>query len=254
METLDAVFAELADDADVGVYAELAPLYRRLYTARGRIDGQAGAVDSAAPRGASDVVEIGAGTGDLIARLAGRYDRVVGVDPSPQMVTLAREVAGGRVCLGTADSVAESAADLVVMLGAVLGHIRPDAAGRATLARIAESLAPGGRLVCSVHNRADLSAHDDRELTTDAEGYRIGQRDSRRPQGDGTFEWRTEYALTRLATGETRRAASTVRLRALTRSELRTWLEDAGLSVRAIRPRRYVEGEDGRALVAVAER
>lgn len=253
MDALDTVFAELAD-GDVGVYAELAPLYRRLYTARGRIAGQLEAVESAAPRGTTDVVEIGAGTGDLLARLADRYDRVVGVDPSPHMAALARDVAGARVCLGTADSVAEGAADLVVMLGAVLGHIRPDAAGRATLKRVAESLTSGGRLVCSVHNRADISPHDDRELTTDAEGYRIKQRDSRRPRGDGTFEWRTEYTLTRRATGETRRATSTVRLRALSRSELRSWLEDAGLSVRTVRPRRYVDGEDGRALVAVAER
>jgi SAM-dependent methyltransferase len=46
------------------------------------------------PRGAS-VLDLGCGTGQLTVPLAGRYARVIGADPSPDMLALARSRAGG---------------------------------------------------------------------------------------------------------------------------------------------------------------
>jgi SAM-dependent methyltransferase len=40
------------------------------------------------------VLDLGCGTGQLTVPLAGRYDRVVGADPSPDMLALARSAAG----------------------------------------------------------------------------------------------------------------------------------------------------------------
>jgi SAM-dependent methyltransferase len=45
------------------------------------------------PREAS-VLDLGCGTGQLTVPLAGRYDRVVGADPSPDMLALARSRSG----------------------------------------------------------------------------------------------------------------------------------------------------------------
>lgn len=45
------------------------------------------------PREAS-VLDLGCGTGQLTVPLAGRYDRVAGADPSPDMLALARSAAG----------------------------------------------------------------------------------------------------------------------------------------------------------------
>ena len=46
------------------------------------------------PRDAS-VLDLGCGTGQLTVPLAGRYARVIGADPSPDMLALARSRAGG---------------------------------------------------------------------------------------------------------------------------------------------------------------
>jgi SAM-dependent methyltransferase len=46
------------------------------------------------PRAAT-VLDLGCGTGQLTIPLAGRYDRVVGADPSPDMLALARSTAAG---------------------------------------------------------------------------------------------------------------------------------------------------------------
>jgi SAM-dependent methyltransferase len=46
------------------------------------------------PRNAS-VLDLGCGTGQLTVPLAGRYDRVIGADPSPDMLALARSRSSG---------------------------------------------------------------------------------------------------------------------------------------------------------------
>src|ERR671930_1066202 len=70
------------------------------------------------PRGGT-CVEVGCGTGRMTRHLAERFDRVVAVDVSPEMLALARRVTMPNVELAlvsgsTLDAVADAVADAVV--------------------------------------------------------------------------------------------------------------------------------------------
>jgi SAM-dependent methyltransferase len=258
--TLAETFARLSAGsvASDAVYATLAPVYRALYAARGRIDGQERLVREYAPADATHVLELGCGTGDLAARLARSFD-VVATDPSPQMCRLARtrtRETDADVVLGTAHAFAPESVDVVAALGAVVGHIRPDAAAAETLERVYETLRPGGHLVCSVHDRRALVDPRERELSVETDRFEITQRDRQEPTTGGEFVWRVEYELARQTTGERVTTDQQVRIRAYGPAEFETLLADAGFAVEFVRPRTFVDGdgEDGRALVAVARR
>jgi SAM-dependent methyltransferase len=253
METLEDVFERLGDGTtEHDIYTTLAPLYRVMYVARGRIEGQLAAVEAAAPPGASTVLEVGCGTGHLLGELETAFDRAVGVDPSPAMARLAAEQCR-YVCRGDARAFRPESVDVAILLGAVLGHIRPDTAGRATLSHVHRTLRPGGRVVCSVHRRLDEPRS--RRLTRSVDGYTITQRDEQRPSDDGTFEWAVRFELTDETTGETRRVATSTRIRAFGTEELERWFREAGFVDINSRPRRYVSGpgEEDRAFVLVGE-
>lgn len=253
--SLEAVFDRLgdSDSDDAGIYTTLAPLYRVMYAARGRIEGQLALAEEYAPPDTTTVIELGCGTGHLLGALGQRYPRVVGADPSPAMCRLAAR--HGPVCRADARAFAPERADLVVLVGAVLGHIRPDAAGRAALGHVRETLRPGGRVVCSVHDRRELDGPRERSLTRSVDGYEITQRDEQRPGANGEFDWRVTFTMTSPA-GERRQASTTTTLRAFGPAELERWFTEAGLDVIETRPRTYVdgEGEDGRAFVTAGER
>lgn len=253
--TLDAVFSRLDDDAetDAELYTTLAPLYRAMYVARGRIDGQLAAVDAATPPDATTVLELGCGTGHLLDRLTPRFRTVVGADVSPTMARLASERAP-YVCQADARGIATDSVDVAALLGAVLGHIRPDTAARETVSSLYRVLRPGGRVVCSVHRH--LTDARSRELTRSVDGYEITQHDEQRPIGDtDTFEWAVGFEMTDEATGETRSASVTTMLRAFTPAELIQWFEDAGFTAVSTRPRNYVDGpgETDRAFLLTGE-
>ena len=154
MRTLDAVFTKLgeprATPTDEQLYTTLAPLYRVLYVARNRIEGQLATVERVAPPDTTTVLELGCWTGHLLAELESSFGTAVGADPSPEMAHIARERAA-HVCQADAHAFATDSADVAVLLGAVLGHIRPDSAGQAAVAELRRTLRPGGRVVCSVH-------------------------------------------------------------------------------------------------------
>jgi SAM-dependent methyltransferase len=88
------------------------------------------------------VIDLGCGKGELLRRLAGRYEiRGVGVDSSPVLLDEARRRAPAGVTFVVADLTAfETGApfDLAASLGASVGGFR------ATLARLAGHLRPGG--------------------------------------------------------------------------------------------------------------
>jgi SAM-dependent methyltransferase len=253
--SLDQVFARLADrDGDAaGIYTTLAPLYRAMYAARGRVEGQLATVREFAPAATRTVLELGCGTGDLLGALGARYDRAVGVDPSPAMCRFAAR--HGPVCRADARGFTPRSADLVVLVGAVLGHVRPDDEARAALEHVRETLRPGGRVVCSVHDRRGLDGPRERSLTRTVEGYEITQTDEQRPTAGSEFEWRVTFTVT-APSGEQRQVATTTTLRAFDPAELKRWFADAGLDVIETRPRTYVDGdgEDGRAFVIAGER
>lgn len=256
--TVAETFSRLADDGDggrdseMGMYTTLAPLYRAMYDARGRIEGQLATVTEYAPAGTTTVLELGCGTGALLDELGTVYSRAVGADRSPEMCRLAAR--NGPVVRGDASGFAAERIDLVVVVGAVLGHVRPDAAARTVLADVREVLRPGGRVVCSVHDSRGLDGPRERSLTRTVDGYEIRQTDRQQPTGGGEFEWRVSFVMT-APSGETRRVTTTTTLRAFTPDELVGWFGDVGLDIVETRPRTYVDGdgEDGRAFVLVGE-
>ena len=115
-------------------------------------------VEVAAPSSAETVLIVGPGPGVGLASAAGRAARVVGVDPSADMLELCRlrcaeAIAENRVDLleGTAERTgqADGSADVVLSVNNVA--LWPDrATGFAELFRV---LRPGGRLVLSSHEK-----------------------------------------------------------------------------------------------------
>jgi len=96
-------------------------------------------------------VEIGCGLGRICAALAESFDRVVGFDISPEMVTRARElVADARVEFRQSDGlslpgIADGSVDLVVTF-TVFQHAPRRSVIRANLHEVARVLRPGGVL------------------------------------------------------------------------------------------------------------
>ena len=112
-------------------------------------------VSLAAELDATTVVDVGCGTGRLATLLAGRDRRVIGVDPSPAMLDVARRREGsGEVewVLGDASAIGTPDADLVVMTGNIALAIVDDDAWDAALQQIGSALRPGGYLVFSSMN------------------------------------------------------------------------------------------------------
>lgn len=176
IDALAEIFANLAevdghgqvhgkgDGEGVGMYTTLAPLYRAMYVARGRIGGQLQTVTEYAPTDTTTVLELGCGAGALLDELGQVYDRAVGADRSREMCRLAARC--GPVVRGDASGFASERLDLVVVVGAVLGHIRPDDAARAALAEVSATLRPGGRVVCTVHDRRGLDGPREQSTAT----------------------------------------------------------------------------------------
>jgi SAM-dependent methyltransferase len=112
---------------------------------------------------AATVLEVGCGAGLLAVELARRGLDVEATDPVEAMIDLARQTASregiaGRVRFSLGDVHALGFGDetfqLVVGLGVLPWIDRPEAA----LAEIARVLAPGGRVIVSINNRAPLHA------------------------------------------------------------------------------------------------
>jgi ubiquinone/menaquinone biosynthesis C-methylase UbiE len=112
---------------------------------------------------AAPVLEVGCGTGLLAVELARRGLDVEATDPVEMMLergrqTASREGMTGRVRFSLGDvhalGFADGTFEFVVGLGVLPWIDRPEAA----LAEIARVLAPGGRLIVSINNRAPLHA------------------------------------------------------------------------------------------------
>jgi ArsR family transcriptional regulator len=101
--------------------------------------------------GAATVVDLGTGTGALLARLAGRDRRVIGVDASAEMLELARErvqaqgPAQADLRLGTLEHLPLGDAEADAMVAHMVLHHVADPPG--VLREIHRGLAAGGRLL-----------------------------------------------------------------------------------------------------------
>ena len=112
-------------------------------------------VELAARLDAQVVADIGAGTGLLGSLLAGRGHQVIGVEPQPVMLEVARQQPyADRVTWlhGTAADLPDSLADLVVMTGHVAQYFLDDAAWLEVLRHIKRVLRPAGHVAFEVRN------------------------------------------------------------------------------------------------------
>jgi SAM-dependent methyltransferase len=103
----------------------------------------------AAEWAASDVVDLGCGTGVLAVELARAGCSVVGVDPAAAMIDAARRRPGGDLVTwmqGTAADLPAAGADLIVMTGHVAQYFVDEQHWASTLRDIHRALRPAGRV------------------------------------------------------------------------------------------------------------
>jgi len=111
---------------------------------RGRPSYPPEAIDWLLPRGARQVLDLGAGTGKLTARLVERGLEVVAVDPIPEMLeVLHTSLPETRALLGTAEDIPLQDNSVDAVLVAQAWHwVDPERA----IPEVARVLRPGGRL------------------------------------------------------------------------------------------------------------
>ena len=98
---------------------------------------------------AETVIELGCGTGIITIELASRGYQMIGIDPSPVMLEVARQKPGAdgvRWVQGDAGQLGTPGADLAIMSGHVAQFILKDADWLEALDGVKEALRPGGYL------------------------------------------------------------------------------------------------------------
>ena len=181
-------------DAVLREYARLAPGYDRRWSSYIQA-GVRGTLARLGARPAGAVLDVGCGTGALLAALAQSEPplgvRLAGLDPSPEMLAVARSKLAPAVELrvGWAEEIPYGDATFDVVVSCSVFHYlrRPMAA----LAEMARVLAPGGRLVITdwcddylachicdyvlrLFNRAYYRAYRERECRVLLEALGIG--------------------------------------------------------------------------------
>ena len=131
------------------------------------------------------VVDLGCGTGRFAVLLASSGHRVVGLDPAPRMLDLARRRPGGdavRWIEGDATILLDGAkVDVVVMTGHAFQCLLSDEAVSATLSAIRSALVEGGCFMFESRNPLDLpwrrwTPEASLHSTTDDEGNTVSAR------------------------------------------------------------------------------
>jgi SAM-dependent methyltransferase len=134
------------------------------------------------PGGHGLAVEIGCGLGRICLALAGRFDRVVGFDISPEMVRRGRElISDPRVELRESDGsslagIEDASADLVLSF-TVFQHIPSVPVIAGYIEEAGRVLAPGGVLAFQWNNQAGERTWPLRR-TLRAAGQRLGRGDA----------------------------------------------------------------------------
>lgn len=117
-------------------------------------------VQLAAELDAHIIIDLGCGTGQLTRELVSNSRTVIGVDPAPAMLAVARRQQGAERVQwveGTSNALGTPAADLVVMTGNVAQVFLDDTEWAATLRDIHAALRPAGHLAFESRNPADQS-------------------------------------------------------------------------------------------------
>lgn len=145
MHDTGSLYGEFSDPRLVAIYDTVCPIaeYEQFY------------LDLAWKLSATTIIDLGCGSGLLTCALASRGHRMIGVEPAPAMLDLARRkpradlvhwIHGGAASLG------EFAADLAIMTGHVAQFFIEDADWHAALVAIHRALRPGGQLAFESRN------------------------------------------------------------------------------------------------------
>ncbi len=202
---LAAVRADRADAAGryFDAHAEQWDAIRSLHVAESEVEAAMTALLGAEPIGR--LVDIGTGTGRMIALFGHGADNALGIDRSPQMLRLARarlaDAGLDAVDLRQADMYAlplgDGSADTVILHQLLHFAQMPELA----IAEAARLLAPEGRLLI-----ADFAPHDREELRAEQAHARLGFAD------DQIRHWYEEAGLDTVAIEELKGGALTVKL------------------------------------------
>ena len=193
--------------------------------------------DLAARLGARTIVDLGCGTGLLTRELARRGYTMIGIDPSSEMLAVARRGAHGdrvRWILGDANLAAGTDADLALMSGHVAQFFVTDEAWSAALTSLHGALRPGGTIAFESRN-PDAREWDrwTRARAWTANDPTAGPIETWSEVvdiTDGIVSYENHYLFA--ATGAD--LVSSARLRFRTLAELTASLADAGFSIERV--------------------
>lgn len=105
--------------------------------------------------GASSILDVGCGTGQITCALSERGYAVTGVDPAAPMLDVARGRPGGELVRwieGDASAYQGEPVDLAIMTAHVAQVIHDDAIWHATLEAVGRAIRPGGHLAFESRN------------------------------------------------------------------------------------------------------
>jgi len=213
----------------------------------------------AAELGATSIVDLGCGTGLITRELARQGYQLIGVDPAPAMVDVARRspygdrvhwVDGDASQLGTPD------ADLATMTGHVAQFFLTDEKWHATLTALGAALRPGGSLAFESRNPGGREwegwTPEARRSVDDPAAGRVEMWSEVHDARDGIVSYTIHYAF--VASGE--EVVSPIKLRFRSEEELTESLRDAGFTVERVYGDwdRRPAGPTSRELIVVAAR
>lgn len=191
----------------------------------------------AAQLGAASIVDLGCGTGLITCELARQGYRLIGIDPSPRMLEIARRRScGDRVQWidGDASRIGTPNADLAFMSGHVVQFFLTEESWSATLSALRGALRPGGHLAFESRNPGAREWESwTREAAWSANDPTVGRIETWcdvQDVRDGIVSCTGHYLFA--ATGE--ELVSATKLRFRTNEELTQSLADAGFAVERV--------------------
>jgi SAM-dependent methyltransferase len=188
----------------------------------------------AAEIGARSIVDLGCGTGLITCDLARQGYKLIGIDPAPAVIDIARrrECADRvRWIVGDASHIGEPHADLAIMTGHVAQFFLTDESWRGALVALHRALRPGGRLSFESRNPSarewESWTRDAKRSVADPKAGRIETWSEVQDIQDGIVLYTIHYLF--VDTGEDLVAPSKLRFR--TKDEIIRSLADAGFTV-----------------------